>query len=213
VLGAAHCGGVLRVRNICAAARVKVVNEWLAIERGKMAQTWARERRGKKPVRNDPFTKADALAARRVLRDAYRARHELAKAFQSDVAATHRLRWVAVITLLRAVGHALNSVDARRSPAMKEAAKAAWTRWDQNPLHHLIFHEFIKRERDVVLKEYRFTTGRVAVGEAVKPIQTIGLSTVLLIGDRSYSALEAVGAALAWWEAEISQIEHEAGAK
>jgi hypothetical protein len=34
-----------------------------------------------------------------------------------------------------------------------------------NPLHHLIFHEFIKRERDVVLKEYRFTTGRVTVGE------------------------------------------------
>src|SRR5215813_8732733 len=34
-----------------------------------MAQTWARKRRGK-PVRNDPFTKADALAARRVLRDA-----------------------------------------------------------------------------------------------------------------------------------------------
>jgi hypothetical protein len=178
-----------------------------------MAQTWARKRRGK-PVRNDPFTKVDALSARRVLRDAYRARQELAKAFQSDPAATHRLRWVAVITLLRAVGHALDSVDVRRSPAMKEAAKAAWTRWRQNPLHHLIFHEFIKRERDVVLKEYRFTTGRMAVGEeAVKPIESIGPSTVLLIGDRSCSALEAVDAALAWWETEISQIEHEAGAK
>jgi hypothetical protein len=177
-----------------------------------MAQTWARKRRGKL-VRNDPFTKVDALAARRVLRDAYRARQELAKAFQSDTAATRRLRWVAVITLLRAVGHALDSVDVRRSPAMKEAAKAAWTRWRQNPFHHLIFHEFIKRERDVVLKEYRFTTGRMAVGEGVKAIGSIGPSTVLVIGDRPYSALEAVDAALAWWEAEISQIEHEAGAK
>jgi hypothetical protein len=176
-----------------------------------MAQTWVRKRRGK-PVRNDPFTKVDALAARRVLRDAYRARQELTKAFQSDAAAMRRLRWIAVITLLRAVGHALDSVDVRRSPAMKEAAKAAWTRWRQNPFQHLIFHEFIKRERDVVLKEYRFTTGRVAVGEAVKPIESIGPSTVLLIGDRSYTALEAVDAALAWWEAEISQIEREAGA-
>jgi hypothetical protein len=176
-----------------------------------MAQTWARKRRGR-PVRNDPYTKVDALTARRVLRDAYRAQQELAKAFQSDVVATHRLRWVTVITLLRAVGHALESVDVQRSLSMKEAAKAAWTRWRQNPLHHLIFHEFIKRERDVVLKEYRFTTGRVNVGEPVKAAETIGPSTVLLIGDRSYSALEAVDAALAWWEAEISQIEHEAGA-
>jgi hypothetical protein len=177
-----------------------------------MAQTWARKRRGKL-VRNDPFTKVDALAARRVLRDAYRARKELAKAFQSNVASTHRLRWVTIITLLRAVGHALDSVDVRRSPAMKEAAKAAWSRWREKPLHHLIFHEFIKRERDVVVKEYRFTTGRVAVGEPVNVAQTIGPSTVLLIGDRSYSALEAVDTALAWWEAEISQIEHEARAK
>jgi hypothetical protein len=176
-----------------------------------MAQTWPRKSRGK-PVRGDPFAKVDALAARRVLRDAYLARAELAKAFQSDRAATHRLRWVAVITLLRAVGHALDSVDVRRSTAMKQAAKAAWTRWRQNPLHHLIFHEFIKSERDVVLKEYRFTTKRVTtVGEpSVKGVESIGPSTVLLIGDRSYSALEAVDAALAWWEAEINQIEDEA---
>ena len=131
-----------------------------------MAQTWARKRRGK-PALNDPFTKVDALAARRVLRDAYRARHELAKAFKSEGAATRRLRWVAVITLLRAVGHALDNVDGRRSSAMKEAAKAAWTRW----------REFIKRERDVVLKEYRFTTARVAgVGEPVKAIESTGPS-------------------------------------
>jgi hypothetical protein len=176
-----------------------------------MAQTWARKRRGKL-VRNDPYTKVDALAARRVLRDAYRARQELAKAFQSEVMTTHRLRWLTVITLLRAVGHALDSVDVRRSLLMKEAAKAAWSRWRQIPLHHLIFHEFIKRERDLVLKEYRFTTRRVTAGEPVEAAETIGPSTVLLIGDRSYSALEAVDAALAWWEAEISQIEHEAGA-
>jgi hypothetical protein len=155
----------------------------------------------------------DALAARRVLRDAYRARQELAKAFQSNGGATQRLRWVAVITLLRAVGHALDSVDVRRSPAMKASAKDAWNRWRQSPFEHLIFHEFIKRERDVVLKEYRFTTGRVAVGEPEKAVETIGPSTVLLIGDRSYSTLGAVDAALRWWEAEIDRIEHEAGAK
>jgi len=53
----------------------------------------------------------------------------------------------------------------------------------------------------------------VAVGEPEKTMETIGPSTVLLIGDRSYSALKAVDAALSWWEAEISQIEQEARAK
>ena len=123
-----------------------------------MAQTWGRKRRGEL-VRNDPNTKVDALAARRVLRDAYRARQELAKAFQSDVVTTHRLRWVTVITLLRAVGHALDSVDVRRSLSMKEAAKAGWTRWRQNPLHHLIFHEFIKRERDLQRPQWKNIEG------------------------------------------------------
>ncbi len=176
-----------------------------------MAQTWARKRRGK-PLHGDPHTKVDALAARRVLRDAHRARHELAKVLQSDVASARRLRWVTVITLLRAVGHALNSVDVRRSLVLKQAAKAAWTRWDQTPLHHLIFHEVIKRERDMVLKEYRFTAGRVTGGEPAEAVETIGTSTMLLIGDRTYGLLEAVDAALAWWEAEITKIEYDAGA-
>ena len=60
--------------------------------RNGMAETWAKNRRGKPPHR-DRFTKIDALAARRVLRDAFRARHELAQAFKADDAAVHRLRW------------------------------------------------------------------------------------------------------------------------
>jgi hypothetical protein len=80
-----------------------------------------------------------------------------------------------------------------------------------NQTIQLISHEFIKRERDVVLKEYRFTTGRVTIGEPAKTPKTIGPSTMLLIGGRSYSALQAVDTALAWWEAEFSRIEHEAG--
>jgi hypothetical protein len=176
-----------------------------------MAQTWARNRQGK-PLRGNPHTKVDALAARRVLRDAHRARHELAKAFQSEMTATHRLRWVTAVTLLRAVGHALNSVDVRRSLVMKQAAKAAWDRWRKTPLHHLIFHQFIKRERDIVLKEYRFTTGRLMVDESATPAEMVGPTTILLIGDRTYSALEAIDAALAWWEVEITKIEDAAAA-
>ena len=177
-----------------------------------MAETWARKRRGEQRL-NDRYTKVDALAARRVLRDVYRARHELFEAFQSENAATRRLRWVTAITLLRAVGHALDSVDVKRSPVLKQAAKDAWTSWKNAPFHHLIFHEFIKLERDVLLKEYRFTERRVVVGEPEsEPETVIGATTVLFIGDRTYSPLEAIDAALAWWESEIAKIEDAAGA-
>lgn len=173
-----------------------------------MAQTWGKNRQAK-PLRGDRWTKTDALAARRVLRDAYRARHEF-KAAQSDKAATCRLRWVAVVTLLRTVGHTLKSIDARRSPALKYAIQAAWDRWHASPFHHLIFHEFIKRERDMLLKEYRFPAGRLTT--AGETAEMIGPSTLLLIGDRSYSAHEALGAALSWWELEIAKIEDDAAA-
>ena len=176
-----------------------------------MAETWASNRRGR-PLRGDRHTKVDALAARRVLRDGYRARHALAKALQSEPDAELRLRWVTVVALLRSVGHALNSVDARRSLALKQAGKAAWVRWRDASFHHLNFHEFIKRERDILLKEYRFTTGRLTPGNEAAATETIGPATRLLIGDRSYSLLEAVDAALAWWETEIAKIEDEAGA-
>jgi hypothetical protein len=50
----------------------------------------------------------------------------------------------------------------------------------------------------MVLKKYRFTTGRVTGGEPAEAVETIGTSTMLLIGDRTYGLLEAVGAALVW---------------
>ncbi len=176
-----------------------------------MAETWARNRRGR-PLLGDRYTKVDALAARRVLRDAYRARHALAKALQSERSSERRLRWITVITLLRAVGHALDSVDVRRSVALKQAAKAAWVRWRDAPFHHLIFHEFIKRERDMLLKEYRFTTRQIIPGSETTDTGAIELDTLLLVGDQSYSILEAIDKALTWWEIEIAKIEDEAGA-
>ena len=37
----------------------------------------------------------------------------------------------------------------------------------------------------MVLKKYRFTTGRVTGGEPAEAVETIGTSTMLLIGDRT----------------------------
>ena len=174
-----------------------------------MAETWPRTRRGKKK-RNNPYTKYDALAARRVLRDANRARTEFSKALSSDNIATLRLRWITAITLLRAVGHVLKNIDASRSPALESAISAAWKRWDTQPFHHLIFHEFIKKERDTLQKEYRASIFPRPSAEQQRT-ETPSVYSAILVGDRSYSPIGAINASIAWWETELGHIEAEAG--
>ena len=114
-----------------------------------MADTWTRIRHGKRK-RNNRFTKSDALAARRILRDVYRAKNEFLEALASDNLVQIRLRWITTITLLRSVGHLLKNVDTLRSSALANSVEAAWNRWNNSPLCHLIYHDFIKKERDIV---------------------------------------------------------------
>lgn len=171
-----------------------------------MALTWEKRKNGRRR-RGNPLTRTDVLAARRVLRDAYRARHDLAAAYQADDPVVCRLRWVTVVTLLRTVGHALENLDRRRSPELKTAIKIAWNRWKAQPFDHLIFHEFIKSERDMLLKEYRFSVS--APKHEDSPSRAGDGSPLLLIGDKTYSAIEAVDTAIDWWEAELERIEVE----
>ena len=174
-----------------------------------MARTWSRTRRGK-TKKNNPFTKSDALAARRALRDAYRSRKELSAALYSNDLPIIRLRWITAITILRSVGHVLRNIDASRSPDLKCAIDTAWNRWNANAFQHLIFHEFIEKERNNILKEYRAsifpsTSAKEETEDAPK------IYSSLLVGDRSYSPLEAVDASIRWWEAELNHIEAQAG--
>lgn len=173
-----------------------------------MADTWPRTRRGKKK-RNDPYTKYDALAARRVLRDAYRARNEFSRALSSNNLAEIRLRWITATTLLRTVGHVLERVDSSRSLMLATAIKAAWNRWDRHRFHHFIFHEFIKKERDTILKEYRATIFS-PISEKVQSNENPSLYTAILVGDTSYSPLGAINSSIQWWETELGKIESEA---
>ena len=172
-----------------------------------MADTWTRIRRGKRKE-NNRFTKSDALAARRVLRDVYRTRNELSQALATGNLAQIRLRWITAVTLLRAVGHLLKKFDASRSPALAKSIDAAWKRWEEFPLHHLIFHEFIKKKRDIVLKEYRSSIFPPS-SETRSTKRTCFYETIL-IGDTTYSPEGAIGASIKWWENELRRIELDA---
>ncbi len=55
--------------------------------------------------------------------------------------------------MIRAVGHVLDKVDGR-NPAVKQAAATMYLNWKKPDPEHLIFREFIEKERNNLLKEY-----------------------------------------------------------
>ena len=64
--------------------------------------------------------------------------------------ALYRRRWIAVVTLLRAVGHVLEKVDGGRSGIHRDVIAEWWDR-PKPP----IFADFIKNIRDLTVKQYR----------------------------------------------------------
>lgn len=174
-----------------------------------MAKTWQNTGRSK-TRKNNRYSKYDALAARRVLRDAYRARHDFSVALDLDDLATIRLRWITAITILRAVGHALRKIDAARSCALCSAIDSAWNRWKSQPFQHLIFNEFIEKERNTILKEYRSSLFP-SPAEKQGMLDAPAIYPAILIGDRAYSPLQAIEVSIEWWETELWHIEAQAG--
>jgi len=67
-----------------------------------------------------------------------------------------RIYWVACVSLLRSIGHVLNSVDVKISPDHTQVIKAHWETLHEDKQKHRIFWEFIQQERNNVLKNYKF---------------------------------------------------------
>ncbi len=88
------------------------------------------------------------LTARLVLEDCRAALADLRQV--GNERALFRRRWVAAITLLRAVGHVLYNVDRGRDEIHRRVIDELWAT-GQPP----IFTEFISYARDLTIKEYR----------------------------------------------------------
>lgn len=91
--------------------------------------------------------------AREVLRDCERALADFRSAANTNY---WRTRWVALVTLLRAVGHVLDKVDRKSETALSAAITAAWSDLQTRDASYAIFHDFIDSERNNVLKSYEF---------------------------------------------------------
>lgn len=100
--------------------------------------------------------------ARVVLQDA---KHAIAA--HTDVLQSERFRvsWIAIVTLLRAVGHVLSKVDAETSPALRSAIEAKWLELVASKPEPAIFWGFIEAERNRFLKNYEHGITRELVAQ------------------------------------------------
>ncbi|MDF2494577.1 hypothetical protein [Sphingomonas sp.] len=154
--------------------------------------------------RNDPFgARADAVAARRVLRDC----HHAAREFRSATTPLERrLRWFTVLVLLRSVGHVLAKVDGERSDHLRDAVKSQWRRVQAGSRADDVFHDFIERERNLLLKEYKSDE------YVLEPRGTDDEADDLLVGAEVLTRNEALSRAIAWWERLLGDVEADAQA-
>jgi hypothetical protein len=77
-----------------------------------------------------------------------------------------RIKWVAAVALLRAVGHVLRNSDAKRDQVLESIVVTAWNRLSATAPEPTIFWQFIEEERNNILKEYRISAGQ---GVTVRP--------------------------------------------
>lgn len=153
--------------------------------------------------------------ARKVLADCKKA-HDLLEV-ESDTA-RFRLLWVSGVALARSVGHVLRKVDSRRDPRTRRSIDEAWERWKSDRKTHALFWEFIREERNNILKEYEFGFLSGPMDVLVTPNDE-----VFVLDDNLFCPIsggrfagedcrDILADAIAWWERELSTIDsHEGG--
>lgn len=153
-----------------------------------------------------PDSQVDAVRARSVLRDAYINCRDFQDVFRSGEIPRIRRSWVACVTLLRAVGHVLHNVDGARSEWIGEAVSTEYHRIGKERLGNLIFWEFIRAERNLVVKEYESSIlERVPDPGYPRKVQTKIMN--LLIGTDFFEPPDVLFAALQWWEGYLERVE------
>ena len=126
-----------------------------------------------------------------------------------------RVLWVGALSLLRAVGHVLDKVDAV-DPSLKASSSKSFKQWKDVSSGHAIFTEFIEKSRNLALKEYEFLVDQqenvpVVVGDGVDAVDfslVENLFRPLLDGYGAGEDCRDVYAdAIDWWEKQLIAIE------
>jgi len=139
---------------------------------------------------------------------------------------TWRVLWAAAVSLIRAIGHVLDKVDGK-NPAIKSISNRMYKDWKSSASEHLIFREFIEKERNNLLKEYQINVHPleevpVVLQAVLQPIGggeaiTVAVDTMEM-GENVYrpmmegpwegdDAREVLTEAIEWWEVQLDAID------
>jgi hypothetical protein len=147
---------------------------------------------------------------------------ELVARFERDesvmrAVADHQSQYIAIIALLRSVGHVFEKVDCSDA-GRREWSKAQWRTWKQEP----IFGDFIEPTRNALLKEFQGglqlhsdAFGSIAV--VADPSMPGGASRVAAFDAREFRdlagrpVLPQIHAALAFWDRCLREAEAQFG--
>ena len=157
------------------------------------------------------------LVARKVLADCETA-HQLLKEEKME-SATWRVHWVGCLALLRAVGHILHKVDGEEDTKHRDVITAKWDDWCADKRANAIFWDFIKAERDHLLKEYKFgvepapiavvdNEGRLLItntGEAL--VTGNDFFRLSHVGFENREGRDVIDEANEWWRKQLDDIE------
>jgi len=108
------------------------------------------------------------LRARLVLSDCQWALQQFSETVSGEPL---RITWVAVVTLLRAVGHVLDQVDAKADADVRHVATEKHRSCKRTKPLPEIYWQFICRERNNILKQYRFGFARMFASSAGTSLQ------------------------------------------
>jgi hypothetical protein len=152
----------------------------------------------------------DGLKAGVVLDDCCHALHLLE--MESDPK-TFRVLWVAAVALVRSVGHVLEKVDAVKDERLKQIISRAYARWKADKEQNSIFWEFIRDERNQLLKEYviSFSSDPVPVrlGDVSYKIGNLLFCPIIKGKYSGADCRDILSDAIDWWEKELNQIADE----
>ena len=135
-----------------------------------------------------------------------------------------RVLWIGAMALLRAVGHVLRNIDGE-TPQRLTAIKAAYERWKADRSEHAVFYEFIDKERNNILKEYRLgVLDSAEVGLAIlvddPSAGNVASDAPFVVGENLFrpiidgfgtgeDARDVYRTAIGWWDIELSRLEAE----
>ena len=137
--------------------------------------------------------------------------------------ATWRVRWVGAICLLRTVGFVLVD-EGRQNSAHQQYIREAYNRWNEDKLRYEIYWQFIKAERDLVLKEYKSSVfggehvnltvvpqplmpPNTELGSSVHQLETDIYRPILSSFRQGDDVRDVYDDAIKWWESEVDRIE------